>query len=222
MSEGLPTVIRRDGEAASRARPLVEGARVLKARVVEELSETEEELGRLRAEARRQVEEAEEEAEEIRQEARRQGRKEALEECMEDLAKARAEYAKLKQRAERDMVTLAFEVARRLLGHKIEVQPEIVRDIVGQALTAARGREQIVVHVHPDDHDEVQAERDRYARSLEGIPVYFEVDADLDRGDCVIETESGRIDARLDTQLQVMREALEERAPLQRGGADDR
>lgn len=214
MSEELPTVISRGTEIARRARPIVERARVLKGRVVDRLGEAERELQKLRADSEKVLEEARREADQIRRRAREEGRREALEECMEELAKARAEYAKLKQRAERDMVTLAFEVARRVVGHKIEVEPRVVRDIVGEALTAARGREQIVVHVHPDDHQEVRAARDRYARSLEGVPVYFEVDATLERGDCVIETESGRIDARLDTQLQVMREALEEGAPL--------
>lgn len=208
MGDPIPTVVRRDTEVAQRAQPLIDDARVLKSRVVRDLRAVHDELEQLHRQARQMVEEANQQAGQIRQQAREEGKKEALEECMEHLAHARGEYARLKQRAEQDMVTLAFHVARRIIGHAIEVEPQIVTDIVGQALVNARGREQIVVHVHPKDHQQVQAARHDYARSLDGVAVYFEPDPDLDRGDCVIETEAGRIDARLDTQLEVMRDAL--------------
>ena len=208
MSNPLPSVLRRDSELADRARPLIEEARILKPRVVDRLERIDAEIGALRREAEEELEEARCRAETIRQEAREAGRKEGLEECMRKLAKARAEYSRLRDQGEQEMVELAFHIARRLVGKAIEMQPEIVRDIVGEALVNARGHDQIVVLIHPDDHDRVEAARDEYVRALEGVPVYFEADPSLERGGCVIETESGRIDARLETQLQVLREAL--------------
>lgn len=208
MSEPIPTILKRDSPAVRAVRPLVEDARVLRGRVIEDLHAVDEELETLQRQGRQKLEEAKQQAEAVRDEARKQGRKEGLEECMEELAKARAEYGKLRGRAEQDMVTLAFQIARRIIGHAIEVHPEVVRDIIGEALVTARGRRQIEVRVHPDDQEMVEAERQRYARELDGVPVYFEADAALERGDCVIETESGRIDARLETQLEVLREAL--------------
>lgn len=208
MTEPIPTVLRRDCQAVRAARPLIDNARVIRAHIIDDLQAAGDDLRALHEQAEEALEEARQEAQEIREQAYQKGRKEALAECMEELGKARAEYTKLRSRAEQDMVTLAFEIARRIIGHSIEVQPEVVRDIVGEALTSARGRHQIVVHLHPDDHRQVEAVRDRYVRALEGVPVYFEVDSSLQRGDSVIETESGRIDARLETQLTVLREAL--------------
>lgn len=208
MADPIPTVLRGDGDVASSAEPLFENARVLKGRVVEDLQSIQHEIDELRQQARQLVEQARQEADEIRQQAREQGRKEAMQECNQRLAKARKEYSKLKKRAEHDMVTMAFHIARRIIGRAIELDPKVVTDIVGEVLVSARGREQIVVRVHPDDHEHVEAMRDDYVRSLDGIPVYFEADAELERGGCVIETESGRIDARLDTQLEVLRQAV--------------
>ena len=208
MSEQLPTVLRRDSQALRAARPLIENCRVLRARVIDDLDAVDDAIQALRREAEQVLEEAQKQAEAIREEARKQGRKEGLEECMEALTKARAEYGRLRSRAEQDMVTLAFQIARRIIGHAIEVQPEVVRDIVGEALVTARGRRQIEVRVHPEDCERVEKQRHEYARELDGVPVYFESDAGLERGDCVIETESGRIDARLETQLEVLRDAL--------------
>lgn len=208
MSKPIPTVLRRDSQAMQEVRPLVDGARVLGARFVEDLDSLDDEFTALRREAKSLVDDAEEKASAIRDQAREQGRKEGLQECMDQLSRARAEYDRLRQRAEQDMVNLAFQIARRLIGHAIDVQPEVVRDIVGEALITARGRRDIVVFVNPDDHQQVEAVRDDYARELDGVPVYFESDSAIERGGCVIETESGRIDARLETQLEVLRDAL--------------
>ncbi len=210
MSEPLPTVLCRDSPLVQRARPLWEDARVLKSPVVSELQRVESEITALHEEARQALEEARLQAQEIEEEARQRGEKEGLAQCVEHLAAARSEYKKLRSRAEHDMVTLAFHIARRLIGHAIEVQPEVVRDIVGEVLVTARGRQQILVLVHPEDRRELDANRHEYARELDGVPVHFEADPSLERGGCVIETESGRIDARLETQLEVLREALME------------
>lgn len=208
MSEPIPAVLRRDAKVTRKARPLIEDSRIVKCRVVEQLGEIDDELTELHRRARRIVEEARESAEEIRRQARARGRREAMNECMKNLAKARDEYAELKKCAERDMVTLAFQIARQIIGRTIELDAEVITEIVGQALVNARGREQIVVQVHPDDYDRVQSVRHRYVRSLDGVPVYFESNAELQPGDCFIETESGCIDARLETQLDVMRQEL--------------
>lgn len=208
MGDPIPTVVRRDSSISEAAKPLLESAQVLKARVVEDLQDAHDQIEQLHREAEQLVEEAEQQADQIREQAREEGRKEAMQECMENLAMARDEYTKLKQRAEQDMVTLAFRIARRIIGHAIELEPKIVTNIVGEALVNARGREQIVVHVHPKDYQQVQESRHEYAQAVDGVAVYFEPDDELQRGDCIIETESGRIDARLDTQLEVMEEAL--------------
>ncbi len=208
MSEPIPTVLPRDCEVATKAAPLFDDARVVSARAIDDLRAVEAELQELIDRAQTAVEEAEERAESIREQARTQGRNEAMEECMEHLAAARSEYTVLRQRAEQDMVTLAFRIARRLIGRTIELDPEVVRDIVGTALVKARGREEIVVCVHPEDLRYIEQWRDEYTRSLDGVPVYFDSDPELERGDAVIETESGRIDARLESQLEVLRNAV--------------
>lgn len=208
MDEAVKPVLPRESEVVQNATPLVSRARVVRAEVLDDLEAIDEEITELRGRAEQLVEQAEADAQSTREQARQEGRKEGLEECMENLAAARAEYREVRQRAEQDMVELAFEVARRIIGHAIDVKPEVIRDIVGEALMGARGREEITVRIHPRDHDQVQEVRNDYARELDGVPVYFEADSSLERGGCIIETESGRIDARLETQLQVLREAL--------------
>lgn len=208
MKEPLPTILASDSPVARTVRPLLGGSRVLRGAIVEDLQAIEEEIRELHEEARRVLEDAQHRAAEIEERAKKDGYRDGIAECTEQLASARAEHEKLRQQAEQDMVTLAFHIARRLIGHAIEVEPMVVRDIVGEALVTARGRRQILLRIHPDDLEVVEKNRDDYARELDGVPVQFEADASLERGGCVIDTESGRIDARLETQLAVLREAL--------------
>lgn len=208
MAEQIKTVLGRSSPQAGLARPLIAKTRVLRAEVVRDLGRFQDELEALRQAARQEVVDAKEEAQGLRDRAREEGRREGLQEVMEELARARAEYGLLQVKAEQDMVTLAFYVAQRIIGHAVEVQPEVIRDIVGQALLMARGKREILVRVHPDDLSELEPRRAEFASQLGGVPVHFEVDSGIERGGCAIDTESGRIDARLETQLEVLREAL--------------
>lgn len=208
MAEKMNLILGRSSPEAQLVRPLFAKARVLGAEVVRDLRCFQDEMEELRRAAREEVADARAEAQGLRDAAREEGRREGLKEIMEELARARAEYGLLQVKAEQDMVTLAFYVAQRIIGHAVEVQPEVVRDIVGQALLMARGKKEILVRVHPDDLSELEPRRAEFASQLDGVPVHFEADPSLERGGCAIDTESGRIDARLETQLEVLREAL--------------
>jgi flagellar biosynthesis/type III secretory pathway protein FliH len=56
----------------------------------------------------------------------------------------------------------------------------------------------------------LNAARGALVAEVEGAALYFEADERVGRGGCVVETEAGRVDARLEVQLDVMRRALME------------
>jgi type III secretion protein L len=211
MDETVATVLRAGTELSRTVRPLARIGPLWRARVVEDLRAIDEELFGLERAAREELERARVEAEQIRSRAREEGVELGLKECVTQIARARAEYGRLQARAEEDLVRLAFEVARRLVHHTLETRPEVVVSMVKEAMKSARGRRTLVVSVHPQDLEALQAARQELVESVEGVPVHFEAAPDLERGDCVIETESGRIDARLSTQIAVLREGLWER-----------
>ena len=211
--ERWPSILEADSDLAAQVRPLVDSATVLKAGVVEELGTYRRELEALRRQARETLSKAQEEAQAIRDEAHEEGRREGLLQWEEELAMARAEFGKLRRRGEREMVELAFELARRVLGRSLEDNPDWVADVVAQALPRARGYGAVEIRVHPEDRQWVEARRDAYARHLKGVPIYFCEDSAIDRGGCVVDTESGRIDACLDTQLAVLKEQVMREEP---------
>ncbi|MFU8807029.1 MAG: FliH/SctL family protein [Bradymonadaceae bacterium] len=186
-------------------------AKVVKSPVLERVIDVQLQLERVLAEAEVIHRKASEEADEIREQAREQGLREGHEEALKLVALARAEYGRLQEAAQTDMLTLAFGIAQRLIGKAIELNPQVVNSIVSQQLEYVRGRRQVTILVHPEDLLVVEGARGEFANQLEGAALYFDADPSVSRGGCVIETESGRIDARLEVQLGILRDAIERR-----------
>jgi len=182
--------------------------RVLDAEALERLRELSEAIVRAENRARQIVEEARREAESIREAAREEGRREGYEELLPKIAGVRERYRQVQDEAEEDTLELAFRVAKRLVGREIDRDPSVIRDIVEGALERVRGKRHVVIRVHPDDVPELDAHTDELSEKLDGAAVYVEEDESIERGGCVVETESNRVDARLDLQLERLREVL--------------
>jgi flagellar biosynthesis/type III secretory pathway protein FliH len=207
----IPVLKARDIEGRG-IRPLFDGQyRVVKSPVLERVIDVELQLDEILRSAEALRDQAEQDAQRLREEARAEGIKQGLEAVTRQIASARAEYARLQEAAREDMLALAFGVARRIVGRAFELDPRVIHEIVSCQLQHVRGRRQVTILVHPDNLPRIEAERASYAQQLEGAAIYFGPDPTIDRTGCVIETETGRIDARLDVQLEILRAAIEGR-----------
>jgi type III secretion protein L len=182
--------------------------RLVRREVLSEVTEVQRELAEARAEAEAIVDAAREEADAIREQARREGLADGHREALEVLGHARAEYDALMSRAEPDMVELAFRIARSVIGTELQREPDTIARIVANQLEHVRGRRQVVIVVHPEDRPRLEAYEDQLAQLVEGAALYIDDDRDIEPGGCIIQTESGRIDARLDVQLEALRGGL--------------
>jgi type III secretion protein L len=182
--------------------------KVLSGGVVAQIAQAQGALAAAQQEAAQLVAQARGEAARIREEAARQGREEALAELVGALGSARGEYARLIRAAEGDMVELALGVAERLVRTRLEADPALMASLVAGVLERVRGKRQIVVWVHPADAAALEAARAGLVAEVEGAALYLEADERVGRGGCVVETEAGRIDARLEIQLDMMRKIL--------------
>lgn len=116
--------------------------------------------------------------------------------------------------AERQIIDIAMTIARKILSREIEENPMVVLPIVTAALDKVRDQEQIKIRVHSEDYELVlQARRD--LQMLVGREQGLQIVADptISSGGCIIDTAYGSVDARVDTQLDSIRKALEEVLP---------
>jgi flagellar biosynthesis/type III secretory pathway protein FliH len=115
--------------------------------------------------------------------------------------------------AEDELLDLALELARRLVGERLERAPEAVRGAAAEALQAARGRRRVSLHLHPEAAEALGREVGPLG-ALAALPaVELVADPALGRGDVLVETEAGAVDGRLEVRLAALREALRAGAP---------
>ncbi len=114
------------------------------------------------------------------------------------------------QGAENEIASLALEVVEHILPqHFIDV-PQIILPVVRKALMKVKDQSEVHVRVAPDSYDLVLMARSEFQGLLEG-QAFLEVhsDEDLSPGDVVIETPNGNVDARLSTQIEMVRQSVQ-------------
>ena len=110
---------------------------------------------------------------------------------------------------EADLVQLALAVARKIVGRDVSLGPEAVTRIIRQALSRVEHAGRITIKLNPAD---LELLADIKPQLLNGLPeagrAAFEGDEGIARGGCLIETDGGEVDARIERQFQVVEEAF--------------
>jgi len=118
----------------------------------------------------------------------------------------------LLRRSEREMVEMVIMAIRAILGDRAMNDATVVVHTVRHALQRAGAQNVVRVRVHPAQADLVLAEM----TDADGEPPAFEVfpDGSVGVGGCVVDTQHGRVDARLDVQLDAVARMLREALPV--------
>jgi flagellar assembly protein FliH len=119
------------------------------------------------------------------------------------------EVSGLIENEEQEILKLVISIARKVVETEISLQPEIVLNVLRNALNLLNDRRSIRIHVHPDDWTTVK-------NSLDGLDVKVELPRDVDvisdpkvsPGGCLVDSVSGSIDADLETQFAEIRRKL--------------
>lgn len=176
-----------------------------------------EEAARLRAEAAAVLARATAEAAELRARAERAGheagfaagREEGLAQVTALIAGAQAQARRIADEARGSAVVLGRRIAEKVIGRAVTVEPELMAQMAASALAASRARGgTIVVRVHPDDLAAVEAHRPRLAAALPAADLRLVTDPAVSPHGCIVDTPAGRLDARLETQLDALERAL--------------
>lgn len=113
------------------------------------------------------------------------------------------------QSAREDVLRLALAMGAKVCHRAIEAHPEAVVDQVAEALGLVLAPSRATVTVHPDDLPLVEGTLPQVLERIGQCPgVELRGDQAVGRGGCTVTTQSGRIDATIDRQLQRITEAL--------------
>jgi flagellar assembly protein FliH len=110
---------------------------------------------------------------------------------------------------EADLVQLALAVARKIVGREVSLGPEAVTRIIRQALGRVEHAGRITIKLNPADLELLADIKPKLLSSLPAADrAAFEADEGIARGGCLVETDGGEVDARIERQFQVVEEAF--------------
>lgn len=205
---GTDNLIKRQARKPAVSAPVLNASKVVKNQIVAARAEAGrilEEAGEFADRVRR---EAIEETANLREQAYAEGMKKALAEFEQNLLEAAEIRERVWRETEKDLLRLAVRLAEKIIGREIKTEKRTVNDIVAAALQNARQQEKLTVRVNPSDLSLIEEEREKFLPSGRAQFIDFVADPRVSSGGCLIESEVGTIDARLETQLRVLKRAL--------------
>ncbi len=200
----MGTVFRMTGDAVVPA----PGVRILRAEEYSRLIEARNLLAAARERAAAIRAEAEEAYEARKREGYEdgvmEGRMEQAEKMMETAMQA-VEYI---ENIEETLVKVVGSAVRKIIG-ELDDRERIVR-VVRAALVSVRSQQKVLIRVCPADEAAVREALAAMIASAPGGVSFLDVSADprMKRGDCILESELGVVDAGLETQLKAIENAL--------------
>lgn len=162
--------------------------------------------------ARSTTEKADASAAEAYRESKEKGREEAMTEFQALILEAAELRDKALDESEKDLLKLSVKLAEKIVGKEIGADPKTIVEIVNTALQHARQKESLVIRVNPADVAAAQNNIEKFKSSSQSKFIDVAADPRVGPGGCLIESEVGTVDARLETQFRVLEKALLNRA----------
>lgn len=159
------------------------------------------------------IAQAEEKGQEILINAKDEGLKQGADQAAAQYTEAVLEHSRRMDQKEAEVANqvrqLSLAIAKKIIGRELELSPDIVVDMAKKHLISVRQRREVYLRVGVSDL-EVLREHKRELLEQLGRAKEIEIRADeaLSQGSMIIETEAGTIDAKLETQLQVIERIL--------------
>ena len=151
---------------------------------------------------------ADENARQMREEAYAEGYETGLNQLQTHIFAARQTHSRVLSETEGELLRLAVKMAEKIIGRELRQEPSTAADIVATALRQARRSEVVTIRINPSDFPAVDVARARLEQAGRAQFLDLVADKQVAAGGCLVESDSGTIDAQLETQLRVLERAL--------------
>ena len=125
----------------------------------------------------------------------------------DSLAQLAAFKDTLRAQVENEVVRLALAVAKKIVHREISIDSTIIHTLVRVALERVSEKSAVVVRLSPHDYEYMTSAHADMSKT-EGREIRFESDNSLAQGDCMIQTETGDIDARIEEEFSEVESAF--------------
>lgn len=184
-------------------------SKVLPPEVFSSLLDAKELLAKTQQDSISFAEKTQKECEELRKQAQEEGFKEGQDTWSSQLAFLTQEQHHLHEQMKNAIVPLAIASVKKIIGKELETNPETIVAIITQALKEVTQQKRIVLYVNPQDLSLVEQARPKLKQIVEyADSLIVASKPDIAQGGCIIETETGIVNAQLDVQLAALERAF--------------
>jgi flagellar assembly protein FliH len=101
------------------------------------------------------------------------------------------------------LLKLCFQLTKKIINTESSVNPDVVLEVIKKSLSYIADRERLVIRVAPGDLETASSKKDFWLPVGEQTDsIRIESDDRIEKGGCIVESNSGVADARLGVQLQ--------------------
>jgi len=122
--------------------------------------------------------------------------------------------AKMLRESEDDLLKLTMLVAKKIIQQELIQHPEILANIVNAAVANITELDRVSVRLNPADYAVVNLNRQAYFSGPgDESHILLSPDESIEPGGCMVDTATGTVDARIETQLdEIYRQFTEKRS----------
>ena len=136
---------------------------------------------------------------------------ETIEELVSDLTGFRKD---MYDKVEREMVEMVIRLAKKVIHFEFSTRDDAVQEMIRLAVQSVLDRESMVIKINPTDKGYAESFRPELHNLFGDIKnITFEGHSGVERGGCVVETNFGVVDARIDN-LEEQMDRILNLAPL--------
>ncbi len=167
-------------------------------------------LEKTRADVAAAQEKAHKEAEELKKKGYDEGYQEGLTQLNEQIIGLDNEKKRLRNEMNQLILPLALKAAKKVVAGELKSHPETIVNIVLQALAPVMQNHRITIYCNKADKEALESEKPRLKEKLEQIESLSIKDRDdVSPGGCIVETESGIINATIENQWRGIESAFD-------------
>lgn len=137
--------------------------------------------------------------------------KEAIDYANSIIKQAEADWKRRVAESEPFLINLSIEIAKKVILRELQLDKQTVTQMVKETLKLSSELKEITILVHSDDYPMLRSHMDELQLLVSSqANIILLPDHSITSGGCMIRTSLGTLDARVDTQLAEIREALME------------
>lgn len=127
----------------------------------------------------------------------------------EQIAHAEEQLKRAKKELEKVLAVAAMKAAKKIVGREIELSEETIVDIVANSLKTVAQHKKVTIYVNRKSKEILEKQRPRLKELFEQLELLsIQEREDVTAGGCIIETEKGIINARIESQWDVLENAF--------------